>query len=427
MTLLNEVSERDEIQPGVFRHSQHLKKIAYHQNGSLLAMSQDWENSGDVDRPHKVDRAPIMVSAGEDGMRRIHPTRELDRYVEIGAPFIKTGGVWGKVNLGAPTRTGSRLQWTRPQANMYMDFGGHFVKLAILLKGGFVPEDNEIAFPVGLTGFTRSAGRLLRDGTPIAFLNAPVMMDFANEQDIRPIAGQFVNINSQPYWHMTLPSLTGMSQPVIDPTLTLQPDATAGKDTWLASNAATFNFGVNARLVIGLEAAGPTRTSLIRFDVSSIPSSASITSAVLTYNVATSFGTQNLVFYRVLVDWDEGALNNAAGTASWNQRIAATNWNTAGCRGSGTDRAASSTATAVNPAVGVGNIDLTPDVVLWVAGSATNFGWQIDYSSVVVNNLKNLYSSDDATASLRPQLDVIYTVPSGITKHFMNYQRMRQT
>lgn len=408
MALLNEYAEIDEIVPGQFRHTQHVKNIGYRENGSLLSIVQDWENSGDSLRPHQVIRAPIMVTVGEDGMRRMHPTRELDRYLELGAPFIKTAGVWGKVNLGTPTRTGSRLQWTRPQANMYVDFGGHFVKLAILLKGGFVPEDSQIAFPVGMTGFTRSGSSLLRDGVVIAQLQKPVMVDFANSRDIRPIDGQFVNIAGQPYWHMTLPDLTGMVQPVIDPTLTLQPDATAGIDAYVASDTPTTNFATNQNIFAGEYNAGVQVTrSFIKFDLSALPSDAIISSAILTlFKSSTDYSSNNrtLRVYRVKRAWVEAQV-------TWNIWSTSNNWSTAG--GFHTDDTeqtdiGSRAMLANEPTLVTNDIVLTP-----TTKSALDLGngWMLKMDTET-DDMYEWPSSDTATSSWRPKLVIIYTLPS---------------
>ena len=65
----------------------------YDDDGTLRRIVNDWVDSGIPARPHIVTSAPFLISAGDDGMRRLHPTRELDRYFEIGAPYVKVGGL----------------------------------------------------------------------------------------------------------------------------------------------------------------------------------------------------------------------------------------------------------------------------------------------------------------------------------------------
>ena len=417
MTLLNTHAELDDLGQGKFRHVQHIRQIAYREGGTLRSIVSDWVDSGIPARPHAALNAPIMVTAGEDGMRRIHPTRELDRYIEIGAPFVKTGGVWGQVSLGTPTRNGNRLTWTRPQANMYVDFGGHLVKLAILLKGGYVPEDNMIAFPVGMQGFTRQGLNLLVNGTVAARLDPPVMIDFADQLDVRPIDSQIANVNGQPYWVMTLPDLTGMAQPVIDPTLSLQPDAAAGKDAFISRLSPAENWGVAVYNLIGLDSAGSDRHGLIQFDISSIPALASVLSATLTQYCSVIQSTaQTINAYPLLVDWDEGASNGGADDVSWGERKSGVVWSTSGGSGSGTDRSATLGWTLAGTTIATAGtyhaVDVLSNVASWVAGAA-NYGWvELNGLTTGSNNQIGLDSSDNTTAAFRPELEVVYTLGS---------------
>lgn len=435
MALLNEYAEVVEETPGQFRHTQHLKKIAYRENGSLLAMVQNWEDSGEPLRPHQVVRAPIMVTVGEDGMRRMHPTRELDRYVEIGAPFVKTGGVWGKVNLGTPTRAGSRLQWTRPQANMSVDFGGHRVKLGILLKGGFVPEDSQIAFPVGMQGFTRQGSQLLRDGIPISRLLPPFIYDAALlMSDTRPIESSFTNINGQAYWLMTLPDLAGIAQPFIDPTLDLQPDASTGKDGYMASGFTTFNNGTTIHLLVGERDDGTgTNRSLIQFNLTSIPSNATVTSATLSLYQwhERSSNIRTFRIYRMIRAWVEGTgAGSASGDgATWATYNGVSNWGTAGADNTTSDRESGDSG---NRSMGTGEtVNVFKDFTMtaaaveaWISGAFANNGMLLKMDTET-NDEHLFYSSDETTAANRPKFQVVYTVPAASSK-FMFYQRLRR-
>lgn len=201
------------------------------------------------------------------------------------------------------------------------------------------------------------------------------------------------------------------------PVLTLQPDATAGIDTWLASNVPTNNFGVSANIVIGRDSSGNQRTGLLKFDLSSLPGGAIVTQAILSLNFSAAAGTQDVIFYRCLLAWNEGGANNASGTANWNNRQLGVGWNTVGARGSGTDRAAVATGTMTNPGVGVSTVNVTADILAWLAGDVNN-GWQIDYSdNTGTSKLKTADSSDNATAGNRPKLDITYYL--GFVQHVM--------
>lgn len=65
---------------------------------------------------------------------------------------------------------------------------------------------------------------------------------------------------------------------IFDPTITAQPDATSGVDTYIRSDATTSNFGTDTLLQL----ATTNRKALLKFDVSLIPSNATCDSAVMT-------------------------------------------------------------------------------------------------------------------------------------------------
>jgi len=81
-----------------------------------------------------------------------------------------------------------------------------------------------------------------------------------------------------------LMTVLGGQQYGAEQTLTLQPDATAGVDTFIDSATATTNYGTNV-LSIGESNAGAiVRRTLIKFDLSTIPAGSLISSATLTLN-----------------------------------------------------------------------------------------------------------------------------------------------
>ena len=179
MSELLSCSERESLGGGRYRSTIHLRPIAYLEDGVYVRSVHDWAD-GDVTLPHLVTRAPLMCGVAVDGMRRIYPTRELDRYLEIGAPYVKPAGSWVKVAMGAATRAANRITWHRAEADLSIVHAGHYVKLEIELLGGYVPPNSQFAFPVGLTGLTRSGSAILRDGVQVMSLRAPHVYDAAN-------------------------------------------------------------------------------------------------------------------------------------------------------------------------------------------------------------------------------------------------------
>lgn len=402
-------SEIDELPGGVIRHTIAIKAIAYRESGILKPLVQDWEDSGNGTTPHIASRAPLRVRTANDGMRRIFPIHGDDSYIELGTPFVKIAGIWTRLAVGQPARAKGRLTWTRPNFNMYIDHGGHFSKLSILLKNGFVPEDSMIAFPVNINGLTRVGNEIQSDGVPVLQLRSLHVEDLDNPFDIRPITHQFTNLNGQPYMLCTLPSLTGMGRPLIDPTLTLQPNASDGIDALITLRVSDTNFGTISAGQVGelnITSGGPDRI-LIKFDVSSIPVAATITSSTLSLYALTDYADnantsrafrQKRAWVETQVTWDNYSTGNI--------------WQTAGGFGSNdceqTD--IGSRAFAASEALNVFK-DWTlsnAGVQGWTSGTFTNNGLLVK-TDAELNDAYAFALSDHATAAFRPKLEVVYS------------------
>lgn len=422
MALISTHVEQDELGNGVFRNTIAMKAIAYRQNGVLLRMNQAWED-GDVNFPQMVTRAPLMVSTAGNGTRRIHPTREADRYIEMGAPFAKVGGTWTRVTLGAPTRANGRLTWTRPNYNLYIDHGGHFIKLAILLKNGFVPEDGLFAFPVGISGLTRVGNEIRRDGVPVMQLRPLHVEDLDNPLDIRPITHDFVSLAGQPYLLCTLPDLTGMSRPLIDPTLSLQPDATDGIDATVRSAEPDANYGTYVYIPIGeQDDAMNLWRSFIKFDLSTLPTAATVSSATFSLyaDLDRSSNARTFRVFRLKRAWSESQV-------TWNIFSTGNNWSTAGgfhsddCEQTDIGSRAMTATETLNV---FKDFSLTP-----TSKSALDLGngWLLK-ADVENSDCYFFSSSDSSTAANRPKLEIIYTVPSGssVPVFMANYRQRRR-
>src|SRR3990172_7367524 len=428
MPLLNPHVEIEDLGGRRRRQTIHVAPVGYYDGGSLAYINDAWGDSGDGARPHIVTASKLMVSVGNDGMRRIPPTRELDRYTEIGAPYIKVGGDWTKVNLGQPTRSTNLLSWSTTNANVYISHGGHYIKLGILLKNGWQPVGDQFAFPVGLTGLTRTGDTFYRDGEPVLLLRKPVVYDLDDPKDTRPIAHEFVSVAGQPYILFTLPDLTGMVRPLVDPQFSSQPDAAAGKDTYIRSSAPfnARNYGTTVDLLDGSD-----EKALIEFDCSSIPATATIETGQaatisLYHSVQSSSVSFTLTFYSIAsgnADWPEGTKANGTGVAGdccWDykdQAASPTAWaGSAGLSTANTDYESSSLGSVNgNRADAVGTeystVLTASRIEGWFGVSNTNYGLLITCGA----NLGAIASSDHATAGYRPKLVIDYTEAGGGT------------
>lgn len=421
MAYINACTDRESLGAGRFRNTAWVKPVAYDRAGSWRTINNDWtDNDLHAGGLHQVRTAPFFCSVSEGGMRRLHPTREAGKYIEIGRPWVKVGGAWQAAPINALERNGSRLISTNTNYNLYLDMAGHYVKLAILLKGGFVPEDRLVAFPVGIQGLTRQGGNILDEGKAVMALSPPVVYDHANEDDRRAIEWEFASVNGQPHLIFTLPDLSGMAQPVIDPTFTSPQDG-EGKDAPIRSLLATTNYGSSADLNVGdSDVAADIWRTLIFFDLTSIPTAATVISASLSLWLSyigshAASNNRTLKIYHVDSDrdWVEGE-------ATWTIWKTDSNWTTAGCGSVGNDYNSSSVAEHAMVAVGTPDaansehaFPFTDLTLLQTAIStpATNQG--ILLRAETESDDKYLFhSSDGGTSAYYPQLTVEYTLPT---------------
>lgn len=410
--LLTPTAERESLGGGRYRNTIHLKPIAYRDGGILRPIVTDWRD-GDAERPHIVTASRMMVSVAPDGARRIHPTREIDRYMEIGAPFIQSDGVWQQVQLGAPERSGNLLTWQTAAANLYIRHLGHAVKLGILLKGGWQPPNGQFAFPVGLQGLTRTGAQLYADGAPVMRLRPFTVEDLDNPQDIRPVAHQIVNQGGQWYVVCTLPSLAGMGRPLIDPTFDEQPDGTDGIDTFVAEGAATTNYGTTTTLRIHNAAGATRRRGLVKFDLSTIPAGASLTSGMFSLWQTAGYGSGYTVSaYRILSansGWTEAGAtwNTRDGSNAWAGDSGADGGTDAGCSQSGTDYNATAIGTCTWGNTADAENSFSLDTTELAAMISDNAGFYVIHPHA--DDRIAVHASDSATAGYRPKLVIEYT------------------
>lgn len=207
---------------------------------------------------------------------------------------------------------------------------------------------------------------------------------------------------------------------LIDPDFNVQPDPTDGKDTWLYSGNQN-DYGVNTNLASG-GGFSTSRRTLIQFNVSSIASGSTITTAVISLycNDNGSVNPANHSMHRMLVQWYEGNSNGSGDStinnSTWLYRDKygdGITWTDATGGGkSGSDFAATATGTtAVGSKDNWYDFDIMADVAAWVAGTATNYGNLLkgDLENDT-NEYRYWYSSDYTTdTSLRPKLAVTYT------------------
>jgi hypothetical protein len=207
------------------------------------------------------------------------------------------------------------------------------------------------------------------------------------------------------------PTLTPTSTPAVT-TLVLQPDATAGVDTYIYSGSKNSNFGSNAVMGIGEDNNANNRfaRSLLKFDLSSVPANATINSAVLSLWTDTDLSSNDRTIrvYRLKVPFNETQ-------ATWNIAANGTSWQTGGASGINDRENTAIGATTIlnNEALNLEKqIVLTPSKIQeMVGGSFVNRGFILVADSEQ-NDRFNYKTSDATSVSQRPKLVIQYTVSS---------------
>jgi RHS repeat-associated protein len=188
-----------------------------------------------------------------------------------------------------------------------------------------------------------------------------------------------------------------------------QPDGTDGVDTYIENGSATSNYGTEVSLRIGESnnSTNKVHRSLIKFDLSSIPANATITSATLSLWTTgdLSDNDRTIRVYRLKTAFDESS-------ATWNESASGINWQSAGASGTN-DRESTDIGSVL---VLANETDGTEKQIAldaariqeMVSGTFTNNGFII-IADTELNDRFNYKSSDASTASQRPKLVIQYT------------------
>lgn len=144
---------------------------------------------------------------------------------------------------------------------------------------------------------------------------------------------------------------------------------------------------------------------LLRFDLGSLPATATVFDARVTVNILQVVPPATLTPRRLLEAWTEGNADGAAGVANSTQRTAVAAWTTLSA-GSPGSSSATPMGTAAVTATGDLTIQLDAATVQgWVADPVQNFGMIFFNSS---GESVRFASSEHATAGIRPLLTVTY-------------------
>ncbi len=187
-------------------------------------------------------------------------------------------------------------------------------------------------------------------------------------------------------------------------TYTLQPDGTAGIDTYLVKNSTT-NYGNSTTINLNSTSNFP----LFRFDLSMFPSGSLPVSTSLALYAGSGLGWGTGSIHRVQSAWQEGTgAASPIDGANWTTMDGTLPWATAG----GSYHAASidSDDAVTGSSMTFDAADLT---YAWLSGRYPNHGVQVKMM-IGVGSL-NFTSSDNADTAHRPKLTFNYLLPCGAT------------
>ncbi len=219
----------------------------------------------------------------------------------------------------------------------------------------------------------------------------------------------------------TLFLMLAAAVPALADTMTLSPVA----DTSLFESSPNNNLGGLISIPSGTIRTLKRSRALFKFDVSQIPSNATITSVRLALQVtmtppALTRAPSNFELHRVLRDWGEGTgattLTGSparTGQASWNNRFhPSTPWTPPG-GGVNVDYAATASSVTLIDDIGrytfTSTASLVADVQAWIANPSANFGWMlISQSEAVSESARRFGTREDPSNA--PSLVVDFSV-----------------
>lgn len=183
----------------------------------------------------------------------------------------------------------------------------------------------------------------------------------------------------------------------------------ASQDTYIDTSNATTNFGsVTSFSVQDFIAGLDDLVGLLEFDISVIPSNATVTEAILTLtNAQFGGGSQTQNIYPLVRDWVETE-------ATWNIASTGLNWGTAGAKNTTTDYDNTTTVTIDHPngQFNSATADIAAFVQDWVDGTATNHGLRLSDAATTTSVARAWVSRNHSIKAYWPTLEITYTYPA---------------
>ena len=198
---------------------------------------------------------------------------------------------------------------------------------------------------------------------------------------------------------------------------------TADRDNSMYEESPTFSNGSGIFLFAGAtrQTGASPRRALVHFDLSSIPSSATVQSATLqlTMNKTPTGSASVQTIHALTQDWGESTsdangregqgISAAAGDATWSANF----FGTSSWTSPGGDFVATASASSTVSTLGAYTWGSTPqmvaDVQSWLTTPANNFGWLLRGDESQQLTARRYCSRENAEASCRPTLTIAFT------------------
>lgn len=196
-------------------------------------------------------------------------------------------------------------------------------------------------------------------------------------------------------------------------TRTFQNNATTGADAYVDLSTPTANTGAGTDLNVQ-NMNGQDQWALLYFDLTSIPSTVTVTGATLSLysHGGVNRGGRTHEVDLVTRSWTEGN-GGAASGATWNTYDGTNNWTSPG--GDYGDMSASATTPGSDGWVQFSAGAMATHVHAWVTGSSPNYGWGVWDSALDTDTrYQTQYYSREYTAdaTLRPKVVVTFSTTS---------------
>lgn len=201
---------------------------------------------------------------------------------------------------------------------------------------------------------------------------------------------------------------------------------TADKDNTMYAENSSLSSGAAQDFFAGATGNGAVRRGLLHFNLSSIPSNATVTAVSIQLNCNKSGGAPaGIRVYKATADWGQGTsdpgVRDGRGTAAttndatWSHRFYnTTSWSNPG--GDYVGVASASTALVGLGPVNLSSAGLVSDVQAFVSNSANNFGWVITGTAEgSLATALRFSSRENSVTSERPTITVTYTVTAPVS------------